>query len=242
MADSQGWIQLHRSLREWEWFTDVNTSHLFIYCLLRANHKDTKWRGQDICRGSFITSLETMSKETGLSVMQIRTAIKKLELTNELTSKSSSKNRLITITNYNKYQDDNRQDNKQLTSKQQTDNKQVTTDNNDNNNKNNDNKYIVQFEEFWELYGIKKGRAKCEAKYKLLMRDKFSHEQILDGVRAYQAECEKNGTEREFIKNPLTFLNGKHWEDEYERELTREEREQEILRNIGGLQCKLINS
>lgn len=137
-----GWIQLHRKMREWEWFTDVNTCHLFLYCLLRANHKDTKWRGITIGRGQFITSLDTMSKETGLSVMQVRTAIKKLELTKDITNQSTSINRLITVTNYNIYQDDNKPVNKALTNEQQTDNKRVTTDNNDNNdnNENNENK------------------------------------------------------------------------------------------------------
>ena len=141
---TEGWIQLHRSLREWEWFTDVNASHLFIYCLLRANHKDVKWRGIAIGRGQFVTSLDTISKETGLSVMQVRTAIKKLVLTNELTNQSTNINRLITVTNYNKYQSDNKPDNKPLTKQQQTSNKAVTTDNNknNNNNENNNNKDI----------------------------------------------------------------------------------------------------
>ena len=124
---------------DWEWYTDVNTTHLFVYCILKANHKLKKWRGITINRGAFCTSLDTISKETGLSVMQVRTAINKLESTNDITSKPSNKNRLITVTNYNYFQDDNKQDNKQITNKQQTDNKQVTTTNNDNNDNNENN-------------------------------------------------------------------------------------------------------
>jgi len=129
-------------MREWEWFTDVNTCHLFIYCLLRANHKDTKWRGISIARGSFITSLDTISKETGLTVRQVRTSLNKLIMTGEVTNKSTNKNRLITITNYNNHQDIDKQNDRQMTSKRQASDKQATTDNNDNNdnNKKNDNK------------------------------------------------------------------------------------------------------
>ena len=133
-----GWIQLHRSLKNWEWFTDVNTSHLFIYCLLRANHKDTKWRGIDINRGQFLTSLDTLSRETGLTIRQVRTALDKLKLTGELTSKTTNKNRLISITNYNNYQEDDKQSVRKKAGKRQADDKQTTTDNN-NNNENNEN-------------------------------------------------------------------------------------------------------
>ena len=78
---SKGFIALFRQFLKWEWFTDVNTCHFFQYCLLRANPKTVTWRGQKIKRGQFISSLNTMSKETGLSVMQIRTCINKLKMT-----------------------------------------------------------------------------------------------------------------------------------------------------------------
>jgi len=130
-----GWIKLHRKMLDWEWYTDVNTNHLFMHCILKANHQDKKWRGIEIKRGSFITSLDSLSKETGLSVMQIRTSLQKLINTQNVTSKSSSKNRLISIANFDSYQDDN----KLVTSEQQTDNKQVTTTKNDKKEKNDKN-------------------------------------------------------------------------------------------------------
>ena len=121
-------IPLFRSILEWEWYTDNNTKSLFIHCLLKANYTDKEWRGITIKRGSFLTSLDKLSKETGLSVQNVRTSLKKLELTNELTNKSTNKNRIITMKNYDKY---NQSTNK-LTSKQQTTNKQLTTTNKDN--------------------------------------------------------------------------------------------------------------
>ena len=112
---SKGFIALFRQFLKWEWFTDVNTCHFFQYCLLRANPKSVTWRGQKIKRGQFISSLNTMSKETGLSVMQIRTCINKLKMTGEITSETSTQNSIITVKNYNEYQSNNKRVTRKLT-------------------------------------------------------------------------------------------------------------------------------
>lgn len=130
---NKGFIVLHRKMFEWEWYTDVNTCHLFLHCLLRANHETKKWQGKIIERGSFITSLAHLSAETGLTVQQVRTSLNKLKITNELTSKTTSRNTVITVNNYNSYQDYDKQNNNQATIKQQTNNNQATTNNNENN-------------------------------------------------------------------------------------------------------------
>lgn len=124
-----GFIVLHRSLLDWEWYQDANTARLFLHCLLKANYTDKKWKGQTIERGSFVTSLASLKKETGLSIQNIRTSLSKLELTNELTIKSTKTNRLIYVVNYDKYQElDNQVTNKQQTN-QQTTNKRLTITN-----------------------------------------------------------------------------------------------------------------
>ena len=112
-------IKLFRSLLDWEWYSDNSTKALFIHCLLKANFKDKTWRGIEIKRGSFLTSLESLATETGLSVQNIRTSLRKLISTNELTSTSTNRYRIVTLKNYDKYN--------AVTSKQQTTNKQLTT-------------------------------------------------------------------------------------------------------------------
>jgi len=118
-----GWIKLHRSLLDWEWYDDINAKILFLHCVLKANHSDKKWRGVTIKRGQFYTSLDTLSKELGLSVQKIRTAISKLESTGEITSKQHAKARMVTVINYDQHQADN----KEITRNQQGSNKEVTT-------------------------------------------------------------------------------------------------------------------
>ena len=83
--------------------------------------------GETIPRGSFVTSLDSLAKELGLSVQEIRTALKHLISTGELTSKSTNKYRIITVVNYEMYQQVNKQPNSPLTGNQQATNKQLTT-------------------------------------------------------------------------------------------------------------------
>lgn len=135
---------LHRKLISWEWYTCANTMRLFVHCLLSANHKDAKWRGKEIERAQFITSIDKLAQELGLTRQKIRTALKNLQLTNDLTIQSTTQHTVITVNNYDSYQSKteeqqtnqqtnnkpfNNQTNKQITS-------EITTNNKDNNEKN----------------------------------------------------------------------------------------------------------
>ena len=143
----QGYIKMYRKFIDWEWYTDIKTKSLFVHCLLKANHIDKKWRGESIKRGTFITSLDKLKTQTGLSKQEIRTSLKKLISTGDLTNQSTNLNRLITVCNYDEYQTSNTPPNIQLTGKQQTTNIQLTPTNNEKNLKNekNDKKVTKRF-------------------------------------------------------------------------------------------------
>ena len=127
---STGWIKLHRQLLDWEWYDDINTKCLFLHCLLRANHSDTEWRGHKIKRGQFLTSLDTLRRETGLSVSQIRTSLKKLISTSELTSKSQARSTIITVLSYDSHQGNDKPVDTQVAGKSQASDTQIATDKN----------------------------------------------------------------------------------------------------------------
>lgn len=112
MAD-QGYIKLHRSLLDWEWWSDINTTRLFMYLLIAANYKPKKWQGKTIKRGQLVTSVAALSEATGLSIQEVRTALNHLKSTREITIKSTNKYTLVTVENYSKYQDVPDESNKQ---------------------------------------------------------------------------------------------------------------------------------
>jgi hypothetical protein len=121
------WIKLFTKFVAWEWYKDQNTKALFIHCLLKANWKDGKFEGMVIPRGSFVTGRKKLAQELGLSEQEVRTALKHLISTNELTSKTTNKFSIISVVNYELYQQVNQQLNQQSTNNQPTTNQQLTT-------------------------------------------------------------------------------------------------------------------
>lgn len=119
---NEWFIKLFRSLLDWERYDDINVTRLFIHLLLKANYKDSKWRWIEIKRWENLTTLENLSKETWLSVQNIRTAINKLKSTHEITYKPTKSFSIIKLNNFDKYQDINIQ----VTDKQHTTNIQLT--------------------------------------------------------------------------------------------------------------------
>lgn len=119
--DPKGFIRVYRQLLNWEWYSDPNTLKLFIHCLLKANWKEKQWHGITIKPGQFFTSLPNLAAESGLTIQQVRTALAHLEKTGELTGNSTDtstgkrilRGRIITISNWDKFQGDNSEPNRQ---------------------------------------------------------------------------------------------------------------------------------
>jgi hypothetical protein len=126
-----GWIKLHRQFLNWEWFNKSEAVHLFMYLLLKANHKNGTWQGIDINKGQFITSYGKISSDTGISLQTVRTLLKKFENTNEINTQTTNKYTVVTICKYADYQSEETEANTQLTNNQQSTNKQLTTNKND---------------------------------------------------------------------------------------------------------------
>jgi hypothetical protein len=124
-------IKVFRKLSEWEWYQDSKMVHLFIHLLLHANYKDNRWRGIPIKRGQLPTGIDSLYEKTHISKQSIRTRLKRLKSTGEITIKPTNNFSIITLCHYELYQNKNsqinKQTNKQLTINQQTDNKQITT-------------------------------------------------------------------------------------------------------------------
>ena len=147
------YIKIFRKITSWEWYTDINTFKLFLHCVIKANWKPGRWRGLSYERGQFFTSLASLSRETGLSIQQVRTALNKLKSTGELTELLYPKKRLITVVRFDMYQGEqqdkqqdndnqnnketNNQNNRQVTGNQQASNNRYKNIKNNKNKRNN---------------------------------------------------------------------------------------------------------
>lgn len=121
------YIKLSRKILEWEWWEDINTCRLFIYCLLKANWKDARFKGMVIPKGSFVSSIPKLSEETSLTVREVRTAISHLKSTGEVTCKSYAKYTVFTVKNYCEYQSSDMQNDRQATGKRHSNDMLTTT-------------------------------------------------------------------------------------------------------------------
>ena len=199
-----GFIKLHRSLINWEWYDDHNVKMVFIHCLLMANYRDKQYRGNLIKRGTFVTSRSKLAEQLGLSVQNIRTAISKLESTSELTSFKSSKGLVIQVINYDKYQSLT----SELTDNQPVTNQQLTTTKNIKNNKEVKN-INIPFEDFWNLYDKKVGN-KQTIKKKWNKLTNQEREEAMEYIPKYKQVT----PDKQYRKNPDTWLNQRGWEHE----------------------------
>lgn len=219
MDSKNGYIKLDRKILNWEWYKNPKTKVVFLHCLLKANWKDAKFEGIDVPGGSFVTSLSTLSEELQLSVKEIRTALKHLNETGELASKSYAKYRIITVLNYSQYQDVGKVEGKQGASKGQAKGKQGATIEEYKESKKEINNINIcasetvpeptageaesLFEELWKAYPQKRGKGSISitAKKKLL---KIGREHMLKAIERYVEECKTCGR---YYKNGSTFFN-----------------------------------
>lgn len=117
-------VKVYRKLVNWEWYSDANTTKIFLHCLLKANWKEGSWKGIHYEAGQFITSLSSLSKDNGLSERQVRTALNHLISTGEISSSTTDKttgkrltrNRIITVNNWVDYQTSDKRTDRQTTS------------------------------------------------------------------------------------------------------------------------------
>ena len=220
---SSGWIKLHRELLQWEWYDDTNTKCLFLHCLLRANHSDTEWRGHKIKRGQFLTSIDTLTRETGLSVSQIRTSLKKLISTSELTSKSQARSTVITVVEYDSHQGSDKPDDKLMTLKSQADDIEIATDKNlitkEPKKATKDLSFIEDgFDYWWNAYPAsrRKNKKGCLSKFKNKCKG-FDEDQVESFVNKLCKDVSKRVAEVEDLKYlPMTepYLNQERYDDE----------------------------
>lgn len=107
----KGFIKLFRKMKDWEWYTNETTFRVFIHLLLCANWETKTYRGVKILRGQVVKKQEDIARELKITNRKgqpqrqpIRTALNNLKSTNDITIEKSHIGSIITINNYNEYQ------------------------------------------------------------------------------------------------------------------------------------------
>lgn len=131
MIDIEGWISLHRKLLDSAVFQNADLLKVWIWCLLKATHKDYEtmvgMQVVELKTGQFITGRNKGSDELKLKPSTFRDYLKTLEKMGMIELNPDNKKTLITVANWDKYQTESgrvrqQTDNGPTTSRQQTDN------------------------------------------------------------------------------------------------------------------------
>lgn len=126
---AKGWVKIHRSILDWQWWHDDHMVRLWLYLIITANIEDRKWRNITVKRGQLVTTVADLSEATRISTQGIRTCLNKLENSGEINRQTTNKYTIITICKFDTYQvvedSSNKQINKPATNNQQTTNKQA---------------------------------------------------------------------------------------------------------------------
>ena len=129
------------------WINNPDYVALWVYCLLRANHKEKEAfldsRTKLIKTGSFVTSRLQIRKDTGIQESKVERILECFETEQQIEQQTFTKYRIISILNWDKYQNGEHQNEQQMNNKRTTSEQQVNTNKNDKNDKNVKNKYFV---------------------------------------------------------------------------------------------------
>lgn len=224
-----GWVKVYRQLKDKAYYKDSEFVHLWLHLLLCANHDSAEFlNGYEIVKlkkGQFITGRKKLSLETGISESKIERILKVFESEQQIEQQTNSRNRLISIVLWDKYQQSEQQKNSKRTASEQ----QVDTNNNDKNNKEQQISIYIypSFEDFWDLYDHKKDIKTAKQKWNLLTQKE--KELIMNHVPEYV----KSTPNKQYRKFPATYINNKSWNNEI---TTNDKSESEQLSSIGQQQ------
>ena len=140
----EGWIKIHRKVLDNPIVCkDGETFSIWMYLLLNATHQDTPalFKGKRITlqKGQLITGILSISKKMNINKDKVQRTLKMFENDKQIEQQTSNQNRLISILNWNYYQDVDKQVDKQVINNCETTDKQLITNKNVKNDKNEKN-------------------------------------------------------------------------------------------------------
>lgn len=101
---TEGWIKIHRKIKDWQHFQEPITVLVWLYLLTTAQTKDTWYRGERLRRGELFTSLDAIREATGINPKSVRKSLASLAATGEIEITATRKGHKIRVNQYFKYQ------------------------------------------------------------------------------------------------------------------------------------------
>lgn len=200
----EGWIKLHRKLFDHWIFSSSECTHLWLYLLMRANHKPTDVvRGRSIVElnpGQLITGRKQLAAELKINEHKIDRTLKLFESEQLIEQQAFPKYRVITVTKWKEHQVSEQQ----LSNKRAASEPQVSTD------KNEENEEIKEVVDYLNSVAGKSYRSstkKTRDHIKARLNDGFT---VADMKRVIDTKSAQwKGTDMDRFLRPETLFAGK---------------------------------
>lgn len=128
-------VKIDKDLPNWQWFNKDHMLQFWIYLLCKATYKECCVGGVELKKGQVIIGRKKIAEKLEISEQNVKTYIRRLKNSGEITTKSTNKYTIVTIVKWEDYQvipqiinqQTNHQINQQLTNNQPRTNQQSTT-------------------------------------------------------------------------------------------------------------------
>lgn len=125
------WFRIYQSILDWQWHDDPMMVSFWIHIISLAKFKDCKYRGIELKRGELATNYDDLAELVGITNRQVRTCVERLVKDGSILKKTASKKVVITICNYDYYQQSDEtkwHDDGTMTAQSSHDNGNITAD------------------------------------------------------------------------------------------------------------------
>lgn len=101
------WIKIYDRILEWEWWSNALMVKAWVFILVSANSRQKRWQGMIIERGQFVTSQSKMARELDCNRKTVRKILDRLISVGQITASVDNSKTIITVCNYDNYQENN---------------------------------------------------------------------------------------------------------------------------------------
>lgn len=220
----KGYFKIWRKIRNHPVWADPNCLLTFLYCLNHAEWDSSRkiiisGNERFLQAGQFSCGRKQLAKEMNMSEQNVRTALKRLSCTYKiLTIESTTKFSVITIVNWDRYQNGEKKSTNEVTNDQPTTNQRLTTQEELKHLTSNNKTISFDFESVWLKYPKRVGKKMAQVHFEASVKTQKDFEDLSLALSNYlSSKRVANG----FVQNGSTFFN--NWRDwiDYKEEVCK---------------------